>query len=361
MLPGFPRHPVGGYRVVYEYANGLAERGHLVRVVYPSLLSRGSHPPGGGAGMAIRRLLAGLGAYVLRPQVTWMDLHPSIEERFVTRLTARAVPDGDVVVATWWATAPFVAQLPADKGRGLHLLQHFEDWGGPEARVTAAWRLPLAKVAVSGWLRDMALGLGVERKHVVHIPNAVDHSVFQIRYPPAERPRRVAFMAAPEPWKGTADAVAVLKMARRRFPDLEAVGFGVARRPPELPAWIEYNQDPQPDALAREVYGNSSIFLYTSEREGWGLPGAEAMACGCAVVSTDSGGVRDYLKHDVTGLLAPPNDVEALSTHLASLLRDDERRQALAWAGADRIRAFTWHRSVARFENVLQLLSEEDR
>ena len=34
--------------------------------------------------------------------------------------------------------------------------------------------------------------------------------------------------------------------------------------------------------------------MLTSYYEGWGLPGTEAMACGCALVSTRNGGVDSY-------------------------------------------------------------------
>lgn len=353
VLPGFPRKPVGGYRVAYEYANHLVRRGHRVAVVHPSWLPPGSHPPGGGITMGPRRALDGLRNLVLRPSISWLEVDPRVRMIFAPWLTAAWAPDADAVVATWWATAKRVAAWPAAKGRGYHLIQSFEDWGGPEERVISAWRLPLLKIVVSRWLLEKARQLGIEPDQVTHIPNAVDHDVFRPPGPITDRGPSVALMVSSQPLKGTTDAMAALERARRRFPQLTARAFGTDRRPRGMPGWIEYVCLPSPDELASEVYGSASIFLSASHSEGWGLPGAEAMACGCALVSTDHGGVRDYARPDETALLSPPGDVAALADALEALLGDPERRISLARAAVEAIRSFTWDRSTDRLEKVL--------
>ena len=106
--------------------------------------------------------------------------------------------------------------------------------------------------------------------------------------------------------KGSHDGIRALEMAKRQAPQLAAVLFGVSARPKNLPPWIEYFSQPGIEELVGDIYNGSSIYLCPSWTEGWHLPPAEAMACGCAVVSTDIGGVRDYAEHGVTALLSPP-------------------------------------------------------
>ena len=36
ILPHFGLKPTGGFRIVYEYANGLAQKGHIVNIIHPS-------------------------------------------------------------------------------------------------------------------------------------------------------------------------------------------------------------------------------------------------------------------------------------------------------------------------------------
>jgi len=65
------------------------------------------------------------------------------------------------------------------------------------------------------------------------------------------------------------------------------------------------------------------------------------MACGCGVVATDSGGIREYAEHEKTALLSPPRDPEALAKNLLCLLEDDNLRIQLAEAGHKHIQEFT--------------------
>ena len=95
------------------------------------------------------------------------------------------------------------------------------------------------------------------------------------------------------------------------------------------------------------------MFLNSSAREGFGLPCIEAMACGCALVSTDNGGSRDYAFHDETALVAARGDVEALADHIELLLVDDARRLRLARSGLEFIQRYDWDASARRLESFL--------
>lgn len=154
--------------------------------------------------------------------------------------------------------------------------------------------------------------------------------------------------------KGSHDGIRALELAKKEVPQLRAVLFGVSPRPKSLPQWIEYFYQPAIDELVGEIYNGSSIYLCPSWNEGWHLPPAEAMACGCAVVSTDIGGVRDYAQHGVTALLCPPKNSGALAEDIIILLKDDELRIRIAKAGYERIQQFTWERSTDLLEEFLK-------
>jgi glycosyltransferase involved in cell wall biosynthesis len=159
---------------------------------------------------------------------------------------------------------------------------------------------------------------------------------------------------SPAALKGGADGVAALEAAHREVPQLEAVLFGVTARPPALPLWIEYVHNPSRPELVERIYNASSIYLCPSWSEGWHLPPAEAMACGCAVVSTDIDGVRDYARPGETALLSPPHDPAALAANLVQLCRDEEERVRLAVAGHDVIAHCTVELSLDAFELCLE-------
>src|SRR5437773_6196523 len=78
----------------------------------------------------------------------------------------------------------------------------------------------------------------------------------------------------------------------------------------------------------------------------------EAMACRCAVVTTNVG-TEDYLVPGETALVVPPRDAEAIADAILTLLDDRRRLQAVAEAGHRHIRTFTWERAVLGFERAL--------
>ncbi len=353
LLPMWFRRPVGGVRIVYGYANELARRGHEVTLVHGALMEPWQYRG------ALRwrrdgRILARAGVDLVQRAPRgpgWEELDARVVTRYVPALGARHLPDADVLVATSWRTAETAARLPERCGRGHYLIQHFEDWDGPTERVAATWRLPLHRVVLAGWLQDKGAALGVA---CTRIPGwGADLEVFALRRPIAERPPRVAMLHSGAPVKGGPVGVEALELARARRPSLEAVLFGTRPRPASLPAWIEYRHDPSRAELVDDIYNGSAAYLCSSWSEGWHLPPAEAMGCGCAVVSTDIDGVRDYARHEETALLAPAGDARGLADHLVRLLDDDAARVRLAQAGHEGIQVFTLARSTDALEGVL--------
>ena len=70
---------------------------------------------------------------------------------------------------------------------------------------------------------------------------------------------------------------------------------------------------------------------------GEGLPKVliEAAACGRAVITTDMPGCRDAIESDITGILVPARDVEALTKAIERLIEDVSLRKKMAKAGRD--------------------------
>lgn len=353
VLPGYPWKPVGGYRVVYEYANELTKRGHEVTVIHPrKLRQRSLEPPS--FYQKVRHIAASIRNIFLKPRVTWQYLDERVRMLYVPEPTARYVPDGDVVFATAWQTAEYVNEYPDSKGRKFYLIQHYEIWSGPKERVDATWLFPMKKVVIAKWLYELGLELGVQGGEMCHIPNGIDLKKFRVTRPIESRPKRVAMLYSPLEWKGFADGLRALEIAHEECPDFRAVLFGTSPRKPNIiQDWIDYISSPPQEILVTEIYNNSSIYLCPSWTEGWGLPGAEAIACGCTLVSTDNGGVRDYAVNYQTALLSPPRKPEALANNLIRILGDEKMRIRLGRAGYENIQRFTWKRATDLLVNFI--------
>jgi glycosyltransferase involved in cell wall biosynthesis len=96
-------------------------------------------------------------------------------------------------------------------------------------------------------------------------------------------------------------------------------------------------------------YGACDLFVFSSRGEGFGLPALEAMACGCAVITTDSGGVRQFASDAQNCLMTSPNDAQALAHAIESLVHDAECRKALADAGRETAQAYDQTAVLDRF------------
>jgi glycosyltransferase involved in cell wall biosynthesis len=124
-----------------------------------------------------------------------------------------------------------------------------------------------------------------------------------------------------------------------------------------LNRYVEYIPRVSVDEL-RRLYSSAQVVVSPSLYEGFGLPAAEAMACGAAVVATTAGAFPEFIEDGRTGVLVPPGDAGALAAAIKSLLRDPERCRRMGAAASDHIREhFTWQRTAretfAMYEEVL--------
>jgi len=96
-------------------------------------------------------------------------------------------------------------------------------------------------------------------------------------------------------------------------------------------------------------YNRASIFVSPSLYEGFGLPAAEAQACGTPVVATTGGALPEVVEDGVSGLLVPPGDAAALAKAIGELLGDAALRERLGGGGVERARRmFTWRLTAQR-------------
>ncbi len=339
--------PSGGFKVVYEYANRLHRRGHQITVIHPRNVIEKTE--------WMEKLKAELWQYKIRsenrPLLSWFESDAGVNLTLVPDLREQFIPDGDVIFATAYETAFPVSAFSPSKGRKLYLIQSYETWSGEEPDVRSTWTLPLHKIVISRHLLKQAVDLG-EAGRTSYIPIGLDLSVFELIKPQSERAPRIGMLAHPSKAKGLNDGIQALQIVKQQMPDVQAVLFGTEPKSTEIPSWVEYTQRPSPQQLV-ELYNSCRVFLNPSWTEGWGLPAAEAMACGCALVSAENGGVNEFAADEENALIAPIQRPELLAEKILRLLSDDALRTKIAQLGNQNIQEFTWERAVDSLEQVL--------
>src|ERR671916_220873 len=96
LLPFFPKLPVGGFKVQYEYANRLAARGHAVTVVHPCTVEQ----PRGWKARLARASKRVADSLADQSRVGWHALGEGVRLLSVPDLRERFLPAADVTVAT---------------------------------------------------------------------------------------------------------------------------------------------------------------------------------------------------------------------------------------------------------------------
>lgn len=100
-------------------------------------------------------------------------------------------------------------------------------------------------------------------------------------------------------------------------------------------------------------YSLASIVVVPSVYEGFGLPAAEAMACGAPVISTTAGALPEIVGD--AGVLVPPANTEALVRAIVALLDAPDRRRQLGEAGRQRVQEmFNWHNTARQTVEVYE-------
>jgi hypothetical protein len=290
-------------------------------------------------------------ARILRQQIpTWFPLEVPL--RRMPDLRAQFIPNADIILAVDWTTAEWVNRCGPERGLKFYLIQGYEVWLAPPDRVEATWCMPLHKVVVSSWLKELVTE---KSGHPVHGPilNGVNLNQFYVKHKPFSTKKRIGMLYHQNPIKGVQDGLTAFERARTVYPDIQLVMFGSRKPKSGLPDDVEFYENP-PQHKLREIYGSCDIWLFPSRMEGCPLVPMEAMACQCALVATSVGAVPEYTVPGTTALVSPPRDPEALACNLIRLLADEGELNRIARAGYEYIQQFTWERSARQMENLFE-------
>jgi len=101
------------------------------------------------------------------------------------------------------------------------------------------------------------------------------------------------------------------------------------------------------------LYAGATLFVYPSLYEGFGLPVAEAMACGAPVVSSNASSLPEVAGD--AALYFDPRNVDAMADALRRALTDDALRAGLRAKGFAQAQGFSWEKAA---KELLQYLSD---
>lgn len=349
-MPFKARRPAGGFKVMYEYANRLAELGYSVHISYPLKTQYMKYR----LPYWVRLLLSYIEGFRTN---RWFKFKPSITMSYIKSVKDKYVIDADVIITTWWATVLDVGCLSDSKGKKINLIQGFEDWEGHSDLLYASYNISgITNVVVASYLIDIVREHSPNKTELIY--NAIDQDQYNIRKPIEERDNlSVCMNYSTQEIKGSKYGIEALIMLKNKYPKLKAELFGICPKPKDLPEWIVYHRNPS-DLC--DIYNRNSIFISNSLTEGFGLVSVEAMSCGCALVCTDIAGHKEYSINGETALLVKTQNPHDMFEKVSSLIDNHDIRIMLAQQGNKYVQHFSWDVAIAKMNSLIKKITSEN-
>jgi glycosyltransferase involved in cell wall biosynthesis len=219
------------------------------------------------------------------------------------------------------------------------------------------WKRAHGLIAISAYTRDDAVRLlGLDARRIRVIPCGVDSRFFAATAADAQRARAryrlerpyVLWVGTIEPRKNldlALDAWAALPASLREEFRLVVAGpagwadSGTLRRLRSQPEGVRY-LGYVPEADLPGLTAGAAALFYPSLYEGFGLPVAQAMACGVPVVTSAVSALPEVAGEGA--LYADPRSLRELCDALERLLLSPALREKLAQAGRQRAERYRW-------------------
>jgi glycosyltransferase involved in cell wall biosynthesis len=210
---------------------------------------------------------------------------------------------------------------------------------------------------------------GVPEKDISIIYNGVDRSTYfpDDAIPKCEQPT-IMYLGRIKKYKSIQHLIRAFALVKeRKFPDARLMIVGDGDYAPKLKALarslnlvdsVEFTGFvPTADKVDR--LRKAHVAVLPSVKEGWGLTNIEANAVGTAVIAADSPGLRDSVRHGVTGYLYEYGNIEQLTARLATVLGDEQQRLALQKGALEWANNFSWDESAKQLELLARDIVEE--
>ena len=345
VLPQILRKPVGGYKMVYEYANRLSNNGHNVAILFlnENALERFKLP------FWLRKAFIEVFTQV---EPKWFKLNKNITKYSSTNSKEIEKLDKkfDLAIATGVDTVDKTIEF-FSKTKKAYFIQDYESWVYPGEKINNTFKAGLDNIVIAEWLQDKVESCA--GKTPILIKNPIDTKFYKMERPINERNlNTIGLLYHSAEHKGTNYAFEAINQLKKIYPKLKVKMFGTSQPDFTLPSWIEFTLNASKEDTVK-IYNSVSIFLCATVSEGFGLTGLEAMSCGAVLVSSNYDGVREYAINGVNALLSPIRDSNSLVQNVVSVFEDESLRNTLSKNGIQSAKELTWENAMDKFETYL--------
>lgn len=309
----------GGVRVVFDQARALEKRGHEVLI----RAAKGDH--------------------------RWYPHH--MEIAYVSELSSDfsdKKPAPEIVIATFWTTVRHALILKS--ALKFHLCQGYEgdipEYSAILPEIKAAYNIPIPKITIGKWLSDRLTRIyGTNSFNIHTVGQIVDLDIFK---PSAsylkqifESTQKIKILISgifESSVKGIPTALHAVRLLRGKGVNIHLIRVSpwkLSETEADITPIDEYHTSIPPAKMAT-LYQKSNLFLAPSlSGEGFGLPFAEALACGLPTVAT---AIPSHISFDVKrdyACFVPEDDPQAMAAAALAIIKDSALQKHLTERGLE--------------------------
>jgi glycosyltransferase involved in cell wall biosynthesis len=317
----------GGNRVVFEQGNRLLKLGRQLRII----TIFGKHPK-------------------------WFPLLIPVERLSLKIALNLFIHPSSIIISTFWPTAYLSMLLRSRKKLYLVLGWEEEFYKNRLLRLCAkiSLFLPLKKIAISKYLKH-EIEKYTKQKNIYSLPGcAINTDVFKRNH--YKRSTKIIYflsvLSTYSWYKGPDVLLEAIMQLKERHPNYKFILVSSNQTKPYGPIFDFFYHNISSRKLAK-LYQHSNFLLSTSRKEGFFLPGLEAMACGCPVITTDSGGIKEYAVNNRNCIMVKNVDHIWQSNVIEKLIRNKRKLNEMIKNGYDTAYKYKWQNIIDRLNTII--------
>ena len=323
----------GGSKIILEYASRLAKKGHEINIV----------------------------TYDEKP--TWYPLSDKVNFIRVPndRDIIDYIPKSDVIVPTSWKCIR--KAIESNKGPiaffeqgGSHLFELNKLSERKKEIVSNRMKLPPFIYTVSQYSADKIKEIYGRDSSIIY--NALESSVFYPRNNVRKSEDISITIVGPEDFKfkNIGEILGVIRELKAKYPI--RLNWITQTKP-------TVNKEEGKDAIINpeqkvigDILRDTDIYICNSEYESFGLPTLEAMTCGAAVITTDTGGMRDFVQDEKNALVIKHHDKDDIKEKIERLINDKDLLHRISENGMKTASRFNWDNSISDMEEYFRQIAK---
>lgn len=314
----------GGSKIILEYANRLSKKGHKITII----------------------------SYDKKP--SWFDLDSNIEFIQVPEKQSIEdnIPDCDIIIPTSWkniyqAVNSKKAPVTFFEQGGSHLFEVENLSQIKLDTIKQRFLLPPFIHTVSTYSKNKLFEIYGRDSKV--ICNAIDSTIFFPResFETNTDIINITIIGSEDfKFKNINETLEGIRALKKIYKNINL--NWITQDPPKMnkeKAIVNPTQVEIGDTLRK-----TDIFICNSEYESFCLPVLEAMTCGAATITTDNGGIRDFVIDNFNALIINKHDLTDLISKVEFLINNSEQRKRIMINGVETAKKFNWESSVRQME-----------